>query len=420
MLSPPGSNLQRSLREALEKRESKGTLRALKVVPTGAVDFSSNDFLSLSTNPTFRSRFLSNLAQASSSLPLASTGSRLLDGNSLYAEQLEQQIASFHNAPCGLIFNSGFDANSGVFTCIPQPGDVVIYDELIHASVHDGMRLSRARKLVAFIHNSVEDFERVLEALLIDDPLLLAGRRNVFVALESIYSMDGDFAPIREILDMLEKKLPHGNGHVIVDEAHATGVFGTHGAGVVQQLGVEDRVLIRLHTFGKALASNGAIILCSPLVREYLINYARPLIFTSALGMPSLAAVRTAYELMEEGKTRQLQLHLQDLIQFFHEKLMQLSPSDTSLLEAKHSPTSPIFSLQTKYPRELSKACQDAGLMVRAIMPPTVQVGTERVRVCLHSGNNMGQVLLLSGVIEKWVKEKSHQVTENRLEAAKL
>ncbi|KAM5462463.1 putative 8-amino-7-oxononanoate synthase [Microsporum audouinii] len=261
MVSVPGSNLQQSLKEALKRRETKGTLRSLKVVPAGAVDFSSNDFLSLSTDPTFRHRFLRNLATASSSLPLASTGSRLLDGNSLYAEQLEQQVSSFHNAPSGLIFNSGFDANSGVFACIPQPGDVIIYDELIHASVHDGMRLSRARKLAAFIHNSIEDFVRVLEALLMDDPLLLAGRRNVFVALESIYSMDGDFAPIREILDILEKKLPHGNGHVMVDEAHATGVFGTHGAGVVQQLGVEDRVLIRLHTFGKALASNGGIIL---------------------------------------------------------------------------------------------------------------------------------------------------------------
>ncbi|KAK2814503.1 hypothetical protein FQN49_008163 [Arthroderma sp. PD_2] len=420
MVSEQGSNLQRSLKDALKKREAKGTLRSLKVVPTGAVDFSSNDFLSLSTNPSFRSRFLSNLARASSSLPLASTGSRLLDGNSLYSEQLEEQIANFHNAPSGLIFNSGFDANSGVFACIPQLGDVIIYDELIHASVHDGMRLSRARKRAAFIHNSVEDFERVLEAELIEDPLLLAGRRNVFVALESIYSMDGDFGPIREVLDVLEKKLPHGNGHVMVDEAHATGVFGTHGAGVVQQLGVEDRILIRLHTFGKALASNGAIVLCSPLVREYLINYARPLIFTSALGMPSLAAVRTAYELMEEGYTRKLQLHLQDLIHFFREKLMQLSSADTSILEAKHSPTSPIFSLQTKYPRELSKVCQDAGLMVRAIMPPTVKVGTQRVRVCLHSGNDMDQVLQLTRVIEKWVKGNSHSSAGNRLEAAKL
>ncbi|KAK2745089.1 hypothetical protein FQN57_003996 [Myotisia sp. PD_48] len=402
-------NLRQTLQSALQRREAKGMRRSLKIIPPGAVDFSSNDFLSLATNPAFKSRYLSNLAHTSATSHLASTGSRLLDGNSRYAEELERFIASFHNAASGLLFSSGFDANAGVFACIPQPGDIIIHDELIHASVHDGMRLSRAAKRLPFEHNSVTDFERVLDSQIQEDELVRSGKRNIFVALESIYSMDGDFAPIREILDIIDARLPHRNGHVIVDEAHATGVFGPRGAGIVQQLGVEHRVFIRLHTFGKALASNGAIILCCPLTRDYLINYARPLIFTSAMGLPSLVAVRTTYEMMSEGQTEQLQSQLQQHVQALHTNLIAIQPTDKWVLEIHHSPSSPIFSLQTKSPRELAAECQAQGLMVRAIMSPTVKKGTERVRVCLHSGNTTEQIQKLTETIARWVDLKINQ-----------
>lgn len=242
---------------ALEKREAKGTRRSLKILPPGVADFSSNDFLSLSTSAIFRDLYLENLAKASASHRIGSGGSRLLDGNSTFAETVEDFIAEFHGARSGLLFNSGFDANAGIFSCIPQPGDVIIYDELIHASVHDGMRLSRAGKRIPFKHNSVEAFRQVLENEVNQDPLIRSAKRNVLVAVESLYSMEGDFAPIREILDVLDSVLPNGNGQLIVDEAHSTGVFGPRGAGIVQALGVEDRIFIRLHTFGKALAGNG-------------------------------------------------------------------------------------------------------------------------------------------------------------------
>jgi hypothetical protein len=184
----------------------------------------------------------------------------LLDGNSTYAENLEREICAFHNAEAGLLFNSGFDANAGFFACVPQNGDVVVYDELIHASVHDGMRLSRAGDTVPFRHNCVKDLRRVLRAFkrsgaFEDD--LVAADRHVFVAVEAVYSMDGDVAPLQAIVDTVDEVLGPNAGYVVIDEAHATGVLGREGRGLVCELGLEKRVFARLHTFGKALGCNG-------------------------------------------------------------------------------------------------------------------------------------------------------------------
>lgn len=249
--------LRDSLRQALRQRESRLCRRKLTVLPPSSVDFSSNDFLSLSTAPAFRTRFLDLLQQAPPLYPFASGGSRLLDGNSAYTEELEDFVAAFHNAPSGLLFNSGYDANVGVFSSIPQPGDLIVYDEFIHASAHEGMRLSRAGKRVKFGHSSPGDLETVLQAELSADSRLREGHQNVFIAIESVYSMDGDVAPVGEFVKVVDQLLPHKNGYFIVDEAHATGVFGPRGSGVVQDLGLEDRMFIRTHTFGKALASHG-------------------------------------------------------------------------------------------------------------------------------------------------------------------
>jgi 8-amino-7-oxononanoate synthase len=246
------SPLQAQLRLLLDRRKQQSRLRSLKASPAGSVDFSSNDFLSLSTSPSLKSKFLYELNQ----IPrLGSTGSRLLDGNSAYAEELEREIAHFHNAPAGLLVNSGFDANVGIFSCLPQPGDVVIYDELIHASVHDGIKASRAASTLSFAHNSVSDLAIVLGELMRKS----SGRRpfNVFVAVESVYSMDGDLSPLREIVELLEQRFPNRNAHLIVDEAHATALYGEKGRGRVCELGLEQKVFVRLNTFGKALACNG-------------------------------------------------------------------------------------------------------------------------------------------------------------------
>lgn len=251
--------LHDAFRSALQKRQSKSSRRQLTLRAPNAVDFSSNDFLSLSTSPLFRERFLSLLNQAPPNYPFASGGSRLLDGNSSFTEGLEHFIANFHNAPTGLLFNSGFDANVGVLSSIPQPGDGILYDEHIHASAHEGMRLSRVGWRESFSHSCPVSLRQKLEERVRRDPGIASGERNVFVAFESVYSMDGDVAPIREIVRVVDELLPAGNAYFLVDEAHATGVLGPRGAGVVQELGLEERMLVRVHTFGKALASHGGM-----------------------------------------------------------------------------------------------------------------------------------------------------------------
>ncbi|EER41460.1 8-amino-7-oxononanoate synthase [Histoplasma capsulatum var. duboisii H88] len=398
--------LLRAFQSCLDQREVKGRRRHLQVPPSGGVDFSSNDFLSLSTSTTLRSHLLQSLAREPPSHSFASKGSRLLDGNSAYTENLERFITAFHNAESGLLFNSGYDANLSIFSCVPQPGDVVIHDELIHASVHDGVKLSRASRKISFKHNSVDDFFRIAQSVVQGDPLVASGERSVFVAVESLYSMQGDFAPIAELLAVIKTVFPRGNAYMIVDEAHTTGVFGPRGAGLVQELGVEGHVFIRVHTFGKALASHGAIVLCSHLTREYLINYARPIIYSTALGLPSLASTRVAYELMNDGATESLQSQLHDLVKYMATRLKSLQPADPAILTIHHQDRSPIFSLQTSMPRELASFLQAEGQIVRAIMPPTVPVGTERVRVCLHARNTFEEIDCLTTLIKEWIEQQ--------------
>ncbi|KAJ5825418.1 Aminotransferase class I/classII [Penicillium riverlandense] len=324
------TSLVDTLTGALARREAKSARRRLTVLPRSAADFSSNDFLSLSTSTAYRERFLAHLNNTPASFPFASGGSRLLDGNSACAEELEKFVAVFHKAPTALLFNSGYDANVGVLSSIPQPGDLILYDELIHASVHEGMRLSRAGRRMPFAHSSPTSLRDTLQSQIMADKQIREGTRNVFIVIESIYSMDGDVAPIKEFITAVDELLPNENGYFIVDEAHATGVFGPRGAGVVQELGVQDRMFIRVHTFGKALASHGgmifarlssihdvltkyllaAMVLCGPETRDYLVNYARSLIYTTALGFPFLASIRAAYELLSEGETSQVGLPL--------------------------------------------------------------------------------------------------------------
>ncbi|KAB8073527.1 pyridoxal phosphate-dependent transferase [Aspergillus leporis] len=412
-VSSPKS-LRDSLRQALHQRELKSARRRLTVLPQSSVDFSSNDFLSLSTSPEFRARLLDHLQQAPPLYPFASGGSRLLDGNSTYAEELESFVADFHAAPSGLLFNSGFDANVGVLSCIPQPGDLIVHDELIHASAREGMRLSRAGKRVKFAHSSPRSLVEVLQSQINADPMIQGGSRNVFIVVESVYSMDGDIAPIREFIQVVDRLLPRGNGYFIVDEAHATGTFGPRGAGVVQELGVEERIFIRVHTFGKALASHGAIVLCCPDTRDYLINYARSLIYTTAMGFPFLASIRTAYELLSEGVTQPLQHKLQQLILYLRTRLGELGTWDPAVFEVDHFPASPIFSLRSPMPRQLAAVCQREGFTVRAIMAPTVPAGKERVRVCLHVANTMEEIDGFVDTVHLWL----NQATEKK--AARL
>lgn len=253
------ASLSEKLAAALNSRDRRLIRRRLpesRSATLREIDFTSNDYLSLSTSPALRTAVLSALS--ASPKILGSGGSRLLVPAPPHTE-LESRLCRFFGAEAALLFNSGFDANVGLFSAVPQPGDVILYDAHIHASVHDGMHLSRLNpdSLLPFPHNSVPDLRLVLSKLLKDREDLKKGKTNVFVAVESLYSMDGTIAPLTQIVECVEEMLPLGNGYIIVDEAHATGIYGPKGRGLVVDLGLEKRVFARLHTFGKALAASG-------------------------------------------------------------------------------------------------------------------------------------------------------------------
>ncbi|KAF2031570.1 PLP-dependent transferase [Setomelanomma holmii] len=407
--------MERRLQDSLDRRRIKSTLRSLTLPSASQVDFSSNDFLSLSKCPKLKAAFLAEIRNTN--IALGSGGSRLLDGNSEYAECLERDIAQFHGAEAGLLFNSGFDANAGLFACIPQPGDIIVYDELIHASVHDGIRMSRATQAVSFRHNSVSDLRQVLQYLNRGTQDRESNQKSILVAIEAIYSMDGDIAPLKEILDVVDEVLGPGRGHLIIDEAHSTGVLGQRGAGLVSELGLQHRVFARLHTFGKSLAGTGAIVLGSDTLRQYLINYARPLIYSTFLAYPSLVLIRAAYDLLQDGETAAMQAQLHLLIKSFFTSLHELqerSVAVQTLLKIPNAcPKSSIFAIQLQDPKSLARALQNGGFMVRAVVPPTVPLGTQRIRICLHAGNTEEELDDLIRALKLWcdaqlLKEQGH------------
>ncbi|KAI8598994.1 aminotransferase [Dissophora ornata] len=398
------SQIEGQLKAQLESRKTRSLLRSLVVIPESSADFSSNDFLGLARNPALGSRFLKELASfPKHSPPLGSTGSRLLDGNSRYAEDLEVIIANFHHAEAALIFNSGFDANVGFFSSVPQPGDVILYDEYIHASVHDGMKVSRAGVKKAFLHNDLHHLAELLQNIRREDGERAAvssespKERNIFVAVESVYSMDGDTAPLREIVDLLE---PHG-AHLIVDEAHATGVYGLHGRGLVNELGLESRVFARLHTFSKALASNGAALVGPKILKDYLINYARPLIYSTFTSFSNLASVKSAYEMLISGETVKLVESVRGLITYFRSNIQ----IPEHMLLPSTSPIQGIIMDGNAKVNALSQQLIRAGLNVKPIRFPTVPKGKERVRICLHSHNTQEQVEQLIQIVQAWIQE---------------
>ncbi|KAF9134414.1 hypothetical protein BGW39_007166 [Mortierella sp. 14UC] len=415
------SQIELQLQTQLESRKARSLLRRLVVIPETSADFSSNDFLGLARNPRLSSRFLKELHSfPAHAPPLGSTGSRLLDGNSRYAEDLEVLIAQFHHAEAALIFNSGFDANVGFFSSVPQPGDVILYDEFIHASVHDGMKVTRAGVKKAFLHNSLEHLEELLQTIRREDQERQAAMetgaaevsgnktssksnkdrifmtRNIFVAVESVYSMDGDTAPLREIVDLLE----HFDAHLIVDEAHATGVFGDQGRGLVNALGLESRVFARLHTFSKALASNGAAMVGPKVLKEYLINYARPLIYSTFTSFSNLASVKSAYQMLMAGETEELVQKVHSLITHFRTTIK----IPHHMLLPSQSPIQGIVMDGNAKVNALSQQLIQAGLNVKPIRFPTVPKGKERVRICLHSHNTVEQVDRLIRIVEEWVQ----------------
>ncbi|MBS1668112.1 MAG: pyridoxal phosphate-dependent aminotransferase family protein [Bacteroidetes bacterium] len=340
------------------------------------VDFCSNDYLSFARSQKINYKV--RLIEQSQSYFSGATGARSISGNSVYAEELEKYLANFHHAEAGLLFNSGYDANVGLFSSIAKKEDSIICDELIHASIIDGCRLGYANRF-RFAHNNLDELEKKLDH----------AKGNVFVAVESVYSMDGDMADLKSISAICKKY----NAHLIVDEAHATGIFGHQGRGLVCQLGLEREVFARVHTFGKALGCHGAIVIGAEVLRNYLINFARSFMFTTALPMHSLIQIKTAYEEMDHADFDNSKLHL--LIALFRKNFQ--SHQDVFLIDS-FSPVQSVVIPGSARAKKVAAHLQKNGFDVRAIVSPSVPQGKERLRISMHQHNSEEEVM---GLLER-------------------
>jgi 8-amino-7-oxononanoate synthase len=365
----------------LAQRREQGTFRNLKTVE-GQIDFTSNDYLGFARSKELKKR-ISEAEKIFSETGVGSTGSRLLTGNSKLAERVEQQIAAFHGSETALIFNSGYDANVGLYSSLGRIAKYIVYDELIHASVHDGMRLSRA-ELKSFKHNDVESLLLVLSEL--DGPAV--------VAVESVYSMDGDLSPLKELVAVCKDF----DAAIIVDEAHAVGLFG-EGRGRVSELGLAGDVYARLVTFSKALGCHGAAVLCNDNLRQFLVNHARSLIFSTFTSNHSLLAVKCVYDMLSYN--RYSNLNIRYLIELFNQLMKYVSGVHQV---GGESPILGVIVPGNEVVRAVASAMQNDGFDVRPIVSPTVPKGTERIRICLHEFNTEEEVKGLINSLEKAVK----------------
>jgi 8-amino-7-oxononanoate synthase len=340
--------------------EARGRLRAL--APAAGHDFTSNDYLGLAESAELKAAIRDALDRG---VPAGAGGSRLLRGNHPEHEALEEEAARFFGAEAALYFSSGFAANYALFAALPQHGDLVVYDALIHASAHDGMRAGRAECRAA-AHNDAGAFEEKIRAW-----RAAGGKGRPWIAVESLYSMDGDRAPLEDLADIARRH----DCMLAVDEAHATGVFGPDGRGLGAWL--EGRAdVVSLHTCGKGLGSAGAL-LCGPAVfRDFMVNYSRPFIYSTAPSPLTAAAVRAALRLCKHQPERRERLA--SLIEFANASLESrcgMPPSGSQILPA-------IVGSDTRAVA-LAAAMRGHGYDIRAIRPPTVPEGTARLRIAL-------------------------------------
>jgi 8-amino-7-oxononanoate synthase len=350
--------MHKTLDRALDSLARRGSHRALSA--TAGADFTSNDYLGLAGSRELRDAARAALERG---VPIGSGGSRLLRGNHREHEALEAEAAAFFGAQSALFFGSGFVANVALFSTLPQRGDLVVHDALIHASVHDGMRAGKAERAEAH-HNDAQSFEDAIA-----DWRAAGGTATPWIAVESLYSMDGDRAPLADLMQVADR---HG-AMLVIDEAHATGVFGPEGRGLAADLEGQENV-VALHTCGKALGVAGALVLGPEVLRDYLVNRCRPFIYATAPSPLVAAIVRAALLVCRFDSGRRAELH----------KLVGVG---ARLLEERCGVTGsgsqiqPVIVGSDERAVRLASAMQARGFDVRGVRPPTVPEGTARLRV---------------------------------------
>ena len=349
------------LEKKLQQRKEQNAFRQLKPA-NGKIDFCSNDYLGIVYNNLLTEKLKPNLKTGS-------TGSRLLAGNYSLIEAAEKKIAAFHKADAALIFNSGYDANVGILSSIPQKGDTILYDQLCHASLRDGIRLSFAQSF-SFGHNNMDELEKKLST----------ASGNIFIVTESVFSMDGDFCPLQQLIQLSKKY----NAHLIIDEAHAIGVIGDNGEGLCQHENVQQEIFCRVYTFGKACGCHGAVVTGSQRLKDFLINFARSFIYTTALPEHAAAAIQAAYETFPfMNDARQ---HLQQLIGYFQQAELRFEKLTSQ------TPVQIVIIPGNDIVKNIAVQLQEAGFDIRPILYPTVPSGKERLRIVLHAFNTMQEV----------------------------
>jgi len=368
------------LAEALHQREKNSVLRKLTPFNENTIDFFSNDYLGFARNEDITHS--ANQLLINYFLKNGSTGSRLISGQTKLHEETEKYIAEIYQAPSALIYNSGYDANIGFWSCVPQRSDIILYDELIHASIRDGIRLSYA-KSYSFNHNSANDLKNKIEK----------NNGRIFVAVESVYSMDGDI--LNENIIELSKKT---KSLLVVDEAHALGVLGNNGLGLFNQSNLQKKAFARIVTFGKGLGCHGAAILGADVLKKYLINFSRSFIYTTSLSPHSIATVYSAFMYLLNEKKEQESLTY--LINYFNQQAQKLNLQNkfVSLSSAAIKAFIPGNKEQTQI---IEKKLNNLNIQVKAVYEPTVPTGKERIRICIHSFNTVNQIdLLLKTITE--------------------
>lgn len=358
-------HLHQRLASKLERREQEGNLRMLRSYE-GFTDFFSNDYLGIGNSIAFDVNQAKNVGS-----------SRLIAGTTGLHLKLEEYCSNLFQGEKALLFNSGYSANLGVLSTIPQKDDIILFDEHSHASIKDGVRLSWA-KGVKFKHNDINDLSNKLSN---------HSQQNIFVVIESLYSMDGDFAPLQEITEICKKH----TAFLIVDEAHSGGVFGGNGSGICAELNIHP--FLKIITFGKAFGAHGACVISESLIIDFLINFSRPFIYTTAL---SLSNADLILKQLRRTDFKSKQEKLQSVISYFNNKFNVFNIES----DAK-SPIKSIVFEDRKALKTLETELHKEKVGVKAIYTPTVPENQERLRISLHSFNTFEEINQLYTILKK-------------------
>lgn len=361
------------LKHKLEQRQQANALRQLGS-PNNLIDFSSNDYLGFACSETLFDKTHAFLVTEGVTINGA-TGSRLLSGNHNLYPIVENLLCDFHKSSSALVFNSGYDANLGFFSAVPQRGDVILYDEYSHASIRDGISMSLAKNY-KFKHNNLEHLKKLLERFQDDN-------QDIYIVTESVFSMDGDAPDLKTLVDVCNTY----QAYLVIDEAHALGVFGTNGSGLVQELELEDAIFARIMTFGKGLGCHGAAILGDTQLKQFLINFARSFIYTTGLSPHALATIKVGYEALQTTNALAI---LKSNIEHFQSELKRLD-LESEFIKSNSAIHSCIISGNTKV-KSIALQLHNEGFDVKAILSPTIPKGQERLRFCLHAYNSKTEI----------------------------